>query len=458
MHVFRSFRPVFILLMVLCMPLALHSQSLLRQGQPKINGKSEIDSTSNITPIALTDINLASREAYNLISGIKSKKMSIVDRQVVAAEVDSVFNDAKRFLSDTSYLDYDTYNFRELESLSGQISMLRQNINRMINMINDRLKQYQEQENQVLESRKRWNLTRTRLLGEDAPLVIKKRVEGVISQLDSVMGVIDNDIDFLLTQADRVTDQQIRLEQLSANVSAYSRLISKKVFRQDAPPIWGPYQLEKGSGIGMVFRGAIRGFKKDTVILFNQHLGKLLVNLFVFVLLLMMILWIRGNLNEKNIRSRAARFNLYLREIFHMPVEVALVLTLYLLRLTIPEMPASYRMIFAIISVYPIIRIALDILPSEYRKYLFEFTGAYVLIRFYGLFYDQAVFTRILLLVTQGLAFFFLLRFILFNRSRKVRAGSFFNYIFRGLGAVFAFSLFMAFIFNVIGKIGRAHV
>ena len=321
MHLFRSFKAVFILLIALCMPAALQSQSLLRQVQPKSNGNSESDTVSKITPIALTDINIASREAYNLISGIKNKKMSLLDRQVVAAEVDSVFNDAKRFLSDTSYLDYDTYNFRELESLSGQISMLRQNINRMISKINEQLKHYQEQENQVMESRKKWNLTRTEVLGEDAPPAINNRVEGVISQLDSVLNVIEDDIDFLLTQADRVTDQQIRLEQLSVNVSTYSRLLSKKVFRQDMPPLWSLHRTDKGSGTGMVFRGAFREFKKDSEILFNQHLGKLLVNIFVFVLLLMTIVWIRGNLNEKNIRSRAARFNLYLREIFLSTVQ-----------------------------------------------------------------------------------------------------------------------------------------
>jgi small-conductance mechanosensitive channel len=445
----NSRRLILVLGLGILIPVLTFSQSLLQPLQGGSTKAAEDTTRAVVQPIPLAEINTASTEAFQLFARVRNVRMQPEMRREIARNVDSVYARVDEFLSDTAIYNLEMLSFREQENLNTSLQLLDQEITGVLSTIRKNISETQAGAGLIARSKRRWQLTSDMVRRENAPEAIQRRVQNILYRSDSINLLLQSDIDFLLTQADRITDQQIRLEQFEMDLEAFKSLSGAKLLRRDAAPIW--VRLDKGEKGTFIqpLDMVLKDFRQDTRLVMSKYLGSLFGSLVLFVILLIIVYWIRSQLHEKNLKSRAARFNLYLREIFLMPVEVALILALYLTRLMIPELPNSYRTILSIIAIYPIIRISIHILPSQYKRYLLEFTAAYLLVRVLNVGYDQSVLSRLLLLGTQALAGFFLLRFLLQNHRLLRKPGNI------GGALVLAASIFIAVLlaFSLIGNL-----
>ena len=430
------------------------SQSLLQPLQGDA-GKTKQDTVkAQVQPIPLGEINSASTEAFQKFARVRNTRMQPEEKIEIAREVDSVHARVRDFLQDTAIYQLELLTFREQENLNTSLQLLDQEIADVLATIRNSLSETQAGAELINSSKKRWQLTNEVVTRQNSPEAIQRRVQNILRRSDSINLLLQSDIDFLLTQADRITDQQIRLEQFEMDLETYKSLSGSQLLRRDAAPIWVRLGTREQGAFSQHLEQVITDFRQDTQLVVSKYAGNLFGAFILFVVLLIMVFWIRGHLTEKNLKARAARFNLYLREIFLMPVEVALILTLYFTRLMIPDLPNSYRAILSIIAIYPIIRISIDILPSKFRRYLLEFTAAYLLIRVLNVVYDQTLLSRLLLLLTQALAGFFLVRFLLENRKLLRRNLTFGRSLIRFAGIAVGVLLGLSLIGNLVGIYG----
>lgn len=426
------------------------AQSLL-QGQERNSSRN--DTIEVVNPIPLSELNSASATANSLFSRTGSVKLKPGERQDISEQADSLVRQVTGFLSDTAEMDFDQLNFRQLEVINNMLVYLGQQISVIQRDIDRRLGEIQESLDQLVKNKKRWVLTSENNQQGTAPEAITRRIRTTIAKNDSVFALLQNDVDFLLTQSDRLTSQQIRLAQFEMELEDLERVRSMNVFQRDMPPIW----LSSNPADSLVresfWENFASNFDDDTNLMTAEYAGKMILILCLFVLLLSVVIWLRSGVKISGITQKKVMLSLYVNEIFRKPLEVSLLLVIYLARLIMPEIPTSYSAIMAIVATYAILRIALEILPVNYRKFLVGFAISYVLLRLYNFFYDQYLPGRLLLLSSQVIAIVFLVTFLL-RRYRTTRMSrSFFNHVLSALSGLFLIFMLVGTAGNIIGAL-----
>ena len=404
-----------------------------------------------VTPIALDNINNASAKAFTLFSQAGADRLTVTDRTLLSGLADSITKKTGKLFADTAGVNFDRISFRDLDQLQNRLLLQQDEIADMQRRINDHFRTLQAWKQSLQKSRERWALTLQRSAPEDLPPAIASRISNVISSNDSIRRILQNDIDFLLTQSDKVTGSQIRLDRFRDDLVGYGKISGSKVFRRDMPPVWSMFSVSdtlQEVGHWQNFR---TGFRSDSRKLVEKSSGRLVFIAALFLFLLSLVFWLKLTVKNLDIKERTVFLSLYVNEIFQKPVEVALLVGLYIGWLVIPDMPASYASMMAIVSVYAILRIALDILPQGYRKFMIGFAIAYILFRFYNLFYDQHIFSRLILMAAQTVTLVYLVVFINSRRliySAKRKA---FSYILSVLAVIYLIFMTVAFAGNLFG-------
>lgn len=427
------------------------SQSFLNLGQDA--GVKQDSLQTKPEAIPLNSINSASTGSFLLFSMLGSEVLTEEDKNDFIANVDSIISRTNFYFNDTIGIDFKNLNFRDIDILSSSLDILQNDLNDLQNRIDLNLQQIQYGKDELDQNRERWMLTKEKNDADNTPEAISRRINNVINRNDSVRSLLDSDINFLLTQSDKVTGIQIKLNQFNNDLEAYNKLSTSKVFKRDMPPIWKLFSSDKGIGTKnqwKIFREHIRN---DTEMIFREFSDELLIVLIIFIILTVMVFWLKMNVKDSNIKGKKVVLSLFVNEIFQKPFEVSLLLGLYLIWLIIPELPISYGSVLAIISVYAILRIAYEILQEEYKRFLFGFAIAYIALRLSSLFYEQQFISRSMLLVSQIVAILFLIKFIEIRRTNFSNKKKSFSYFLTILSVLYLFLIFVALIGNIAGTI-----
>ncbi len=426
-------------------------QSLLKPTQEVVPKADTVKKA--VKAIPLNSINNVSAESFALFSRLNADFIGINDRTLIASRVDSVTKKINTFFADTSGADFKHLNFREYEILGNSILLLKNDITTIQSRINLKLQALEKGEIILRENKQQWILTYEENFSRETPEAIMRRILSVINHNDSVFQILQKDIDFLLTHSDKVTGQQIRLDQFENELETYRKISSSNVFRVDGPPIWAFFSGKDSTIVSEQWQLFRTNFRDDSNVLLREYSGRLIFLLFYFILLVAFIYWLRATVKDPDIKEKKVILSLYVNEIFQKPFEVCLLIGLYFVWIIIPEMPTSYGSFLAIISVYAILRLAIDIMPHGYRKFLFGFAIAFILLRFYSLFYDQNFFSRLMLLAAQVIAIIYLLKFVKSRRITYAKRRSTFNNLLTVLSVIYLAFLFVALIGNIAGTI-----
>jgi small-conductance mechanosensitive channel len=441
---------IFTLLTGLVLFNAVHAQSLL-QNQERSSNRN--DTVEVIQPIPLGELNSASSAAISLFSRTGSGKLKPAERNQLKEDTDSLVSQVNVFIADTAEMILDQLNFRQLEVINNMLVFLSEQISDIQKGIDRRLADIQSSQDQLARNRKRWVLTSESISRGTAPETVTRRIRNTIYKNDSVFALLQNDIDFLLTQSDRLTSQQIRLDQFELELEDQERERAMNVLQRDMPPLWLSRNPADSLSRASFWENFSSNFRDDSNLMAAEYSGRMILVVCLFILLIAVVFWLKATVKASEIQEKKLILSLYLNEIFKKPLAVTLLLVLYLARLIMPEIPASYSAIIALLATYAVLRIALEILPMNYKKFLIGFAISYVLLRLYNLFYDQYLPGRLLLLASQSISIGFLIVFLMRrHRTQKMRR-SLFNHMLSALSVLFLFFLFVAAAGNVIGAL-----
>ncbi|MCF8346704.1 MAG: mechanosensitive ion channel [Bacteroidales bacterium] len=444
-------KPVLTLLCWFLFAGMLSAQSFFPQPDNNQARKDSVKET--VEPIPLNSINSASTEAFSLFNRAGSARLSSSERSYVTDRTDSLARKAGYYLLERAGMDLESITYRGLDKAENALLLQQKDITELQQQINGYLEKIQDRKRALQLSRERWSLTLQESDPGEIPPAISSRIRRVLASNDSVRGVLQNDIDFLLTQADRLTDYQIRLDQYRSELSDFGKFSSSRFFQRDMPPVWGLFAASDSLQEVGFWHDFKTNIGDDTTAVLGKFSGRLVLVFSIFLALLVLVFWLKATVKQLEIKEKTVFLSLYVNEIFQKPIEVALLLGLYIAWLVIPGMPASYASLMAIVSVYAIIRIALDILPDGYRKFLIGFAIAYILFRFYNLFYDQYLVSRMILLVAQVVALVYLLIFINSRRLIYSRKRNPFSYTLSVIAIIYLVFMVIALAGNLFGTL-----
>jgi potassium-dependent mechanosensitive channel len=428
------------------------AQSLLSPFQGSSSPQDTLK--EKVQQIPLNNINNATAEAYNLFNRASSVLMSPGERSYISVMTDSLIRRISGSLNDQPETDYERLSLRELEQLENFILLQQGEIEALQKRIDGHLDVIQQRSKALQENRKRWSET----LGgaddsSDIPQTLVRRINRVISSNDSVRIKLQADIDFLYDESDRLTTLQVRLDQFRSDLNVYGKFTTSMLLSRDMPPLWGLFGQSDSVKSLFQWPDIQSGIADDSREMVRSYSGRVILVLLLFGILVALVFYLKITLKELNVRQNKVLLSLYINEIFHKPFEVALLIGIYLLRLMIDELPDFYATVIALLFVYAVIRLAIDILPPGFRKFLIGFATAYLLLRFYSLFYDHQIISRTILLAAQLIAMLYLVLFVNGRRVMLSKKRNAFNYTLTLFSIFYLVLLIVAFLGNVSGAV-----
>lgn len=427
------------------------AQSILPQLQ---NSSSQSDTLKEpVQPIPLNKINSSATEAYRLINSSATNQLSTVERNYISARTDSHILRINNTLADTIAIDYDDLSFRELEQMENSILLQQNAIEELQTRIDGHLELIQNRIQTLQKSRKRWSQTLSESDPDEISQTLVRRISRVLSSNDSVRVELQKDIDFLFSESDKLTSLQVRIEQFRNEVSNQGKFTAAKMFRRDMPPLWVLFSQSDSLKEQSLWSDIQMSISGDSLAMVRSHSNRAILALFLFGVLVALVYYLKFSVKEVNVQQHKVRVSLYIDRIFNKPVEVAMLIGFYLLHLMIPELPVFYATVVALLIVFAVIRLAVGIMPRGFRKFLIGFAAAYILLRFYDLFFDHQLLSRFILLAAQVTAMVYLLLFVKVRRMILSRKRNAFYYILTMFSVFYLVLLTVAIAGNVAGAV-----
>ncbi|MFC2089219.1 mechanosensitive ion channel family protein [Bacteroidota bacterium] len=441
------------LLVFLC-PVKLFGQSL--QNITQATNEKNADSVEVIKAIPINGINNASTKAFSLFTSLSEVVLSENERAAIHLLIDSLESSTRLFFADTAGKDLDKLNLGELEAISEEMKELQSLIENEQIILNERISTIQEGVFELQQNKKKWRLTLQENGPDDAPGAIIRRIQSILLKSDSLQLILGEDIDFLLTRSDHITDLQIRLGEYANELEGNQKLSRTRLFHRELPPIWSRLSSGNKSAMKDTWSELARRISEESKYVANTYGGRVIFSIVLFILLLTLSFWLRSSLRGLEISKTRRMLKLFIEEIFQKPFEVSLLLGLYIFWLLVPDLPAVLASLLAIVSIYAIVVIGLDIIPGKYRKYLIGFAVAYLLYRLYSLFPSHYFIIRGIFLLGQVIASYFLVQFMLGRKKVLGDMHNSINYLISALSLVYLVLMVIAVIGNVAGWISLA--
>jgi small-conductance mechanosensitive channel len=264
---------------------------------------------------------------------------------------------------------------------------------------------------------------------------------------------LQKDIDFLFSESDKLTSLQVRIEQFRSEVVNQGKFTTAKMFRRDMPPFWMLFSQSDSKEEQSLWSDVKMSISGDSLAMVRSHSNRAILAVFLFGILVALVYYLKFTLKEIDVQQHKVRVSLYIDRIFSKPLEVAMLIGLYLLRLMIPELPVFYATVVALLIVYAVVRLAVGIMPRGFKKFLIGFSAAYILLRFYDLFFDHHLLSRFILLAAQVTAMVYLLLFFRVRRMILSRKRNAFYYILTLFSVFYLVLLTVAVAGNLAGAV-----
>lgn len=429
---------------------SIQGQNILPQNSQETPALVQGDSIV-LTPFPFTGITEEFSATSNLL--LESGKHHLTGKLVetFTKEVDSVFNEVNAFLGDSSTTRMEGRSIRVLDQLSARAKVY---ISRL-DIIQDRLNQAAlDLENTtaaLLEKKTRWQLTLESQTEEEAVESRTRRIERTLLEIDSVKGIIQEDLAFILTTQDRLGQKKQNLQIVVEKVKDKKLVVGENLLNIDMP---GFFKDLSSLGDTALINSHVDSFKESIISDYNVLKGGYLKNLFLMAVILVFLLiftfWFKNNYERLIVQDEFKFSGLHLA-LINAPVLCSIFVTTMLIRFTLRDLPQTFTYLNVVIMVVPMVILLIRIFGSVIRTWIIVLAAMYTLVFFAELAYTPGIWVRINLMVIclTGLWFFtWVYRkkpFVEGFRNKGVKI------IIRSLMIVFAGMHFIAIIANLVG-------
>lgn len=421
----------------------------------------EIDLTANDTTLlnpGTIDLSEISR---------KSAELTLKAREIIIQSIDNesmnrlesgnnvVIHYMDSLLAREAYVNMTTLSNRNLNS---KLNYWKQNLKTVTAQQLDLSKEFSKlnKSHQYLKDElELWKKTDELIQGDELSAAVHQHFEKNIITIDTTKKVIDRKSASILNLLDKITNLEVKIELLIAEIDNIIQKKQESILVTDQPSF---LNLKYGDKNNWLIPKSYIEYYEGNYVYFKNYLGKHIDILIFQILLTLMLFILFLRLNKLKLQDSKKEGALYvnrLKILISNPFSAALIIGLFASVFIYPYRPIMFLDITNVLVTIPIVIILVHILDRKYYVYAFVFglsVFLYVIVQNLPVYH---IFSRLILLFITLLHSATLLYFVLNRKEIKGLKGSnlkFFTYFVYLLLIISFIGVFA----NLIGKISLA--
>lgn len=349
---------------------------------------------ARLEPTAITDAFVLSNSLL-LDAGKKHFDEEAIGRY--REEVDTLFSSIDHFLGDSSIIAKNGVSLRELDVITqqavfyqGEMSSLQQRLSGAADRLNESILQLKANKND-------WESILEQPDDEEIPNERIARIRSTIHRLDSVNMLLQEDLQKILRQEDRITDKISAIEQLQAWVEDEREMIGERFLKRELPALYESKIGASESGLIKKHLDQIKkSFRTDLEIARVKY-GRKIFWITIFLLSsIVLAFWFRKN--YLSVISDRFRLTKLQEALIHSPLVTALFVSGLLIRLSMPGLPHTFAALNLMVMMIPMLIIIIRYFGKKIRTWIILLSILCGLTYFYQLSYNPDILLRWILL------------------------------------------------------------
>ncbi len=388
-------------LLFLSVPVAAAQQEPEQAATPPAQGTPAPATPAEPVPIPGVDIVSRADEVATDLRRLDTLLTPSNEVEAIRTVLDERKGELAALRSELDEIDVDRVSTRVLEDHRLKWVKFQDQVNEWMSAIENRWKTLRQEREELGKKRRQWELTREVATNEEFSPELLQRIDGILERLSEMEGRIRERSDGVASIIDRVAaGGEVTAEALQ-RVDAMSAEVRGRWLARDEPPVWGIDASEASKSIWRDAMETQRYWFATTIDFFKERREKFYVLIALFVVLLvgtsLLRYWSRTWPGD-DASLDPARF------VVSRPASTALAFTLVSMVYVVGEAPGPVRDLAAVLSLIPVLRLGVGLIPRSARSLLYGSAVLFVLNRLWELAPDASLLRRLLLLVVTAAA------------------------------------------------------
>lgn len=360
--------------------------------------ESEIDpDTLQILYVEATEITAGFKESNSLLIEAGKRHFTRETISQYTEEVNALFSDIRHFMRDTIVVGKNGISFRELDVISQQTKFYLEEVKGLQQSLSDKATGLNTYAQLLINNKQDWEQVLEVAQRDEIPLDRIGRINKTTVRLDSLRMLLQGDLEKILKQEDRLTDQINDLDKLQVWVEEQRVLVGESFFTRELPGFFESLSEPEDTLLVQKHLKQIKkSFKTDLEIVKANYRKPLGVVLIILLTLMIYALWFKKNYR----RVISDKFSLTKTQItlIESPVMTVLFLVGLLIRFALPHLPHTFGALNLMLMMIPMIIIIIRFFGKKIRNWIILLFFLCGLTFFYQLSYNPDILLRAILL------------------------------------------------------------
>jgi small-conductance mechanosensitive channel len=301
--------------------------------------------------------------------------------------------------SDSLYDQLSNLSPRTLQNLSQEWSLYLRTLNEWEKALLSRSQVLERQKKLLQNMAVEWKITADSTKSEETPEAIRERIASIVIEIDTVETNLAERINTLLVLQNRISEQQIAINELISLINNTEAQLQTRLFVQDSPPLWEAFQAQDDTlHVGGRIGESWKNFSQTMIGFARANEKSLYLHLFLFAgLLVLMVYFYRRNKQQRlfdegeEVLKASAFF-------ISRPFSAALLIALFFSIWLYPDATVTMAELVIISFLIPLLRLMSGVVVKERRKAVYAMAMLYVFIFFHNNVVGHPLLQRLLLI------------------------------------------------------------
>lgn len=387
---------------------------------------ADVDSTSTITAIPISDISFKSEEALNSISSYIEKiqpDQSITEiTDNIQLMVDSIRLEKKAFKKES----VEDFSKRRLENKAITWNNYKKSFAVWEKVLLDEVHKLQEIDEEIKLLRLKWDLTKKNALEANAPGVTLNRISLIAKEINKFISELIKINKKYLTLQDKIAGQINITNSVLKTIEKYQGELRNEYWSIDDVPIWNsPFFISDDKEKLSIIK-AVDSDLKILMEYLQNNVGQIVLLIIIFTILFLFIQYFKRQ-DIAHIIEGTDEIYLHLTGvILKKPFSAAIMVTFFILVFSNFNMPAIMVEIITILITIPIVRLIPGFVDPKLWKSYFILISLFVLIQIDSYFAEYLLISQRYILLFEALIALYML--YSFYRKRELLMSSSFSW------------------------------
>lgn len=436
--------------------LPLWAQGILPQTATQEVVEQAGSDSVQILAFATTEIPNAFGRSNALIS--ESGQQHFTEKIIASyqEEVDTLFFVIRHFLGDSTFLTLEGISSRELDQIAVRVDYYQDELDQTQGRLSNMAMDIEGVTLVLSNDRKRWEKTLEATAEEELMETRQARIQRTIHRLDSVRGLLQEDMSILLLHQDRISDKKNALDLLLTRIRDQKTVLGEQLFSKEMPGLFAEFKFLSDS---LIVREHLAQIQKSVVsdlkILKDEYATQIIVASVLFLVFLLFAVWYKRHFARMLSVDKFELSDMHMAIVYSPAITVVFLVSL-LIRFLLPDLPRTFGALNGMIMMAPLTVIVIRLFGKQIRTWVMALLLLFALAYVYELSYTQDILQRVFLL-GFSLAGLYLFIWLFIKKPLAKRFGKSFVYsIFRILILFFSVLLLISIIANLMGAFSLA--